>query len=584
MLMNDDGSVPAIVHGPGEVAQAQVLRDALHESLGVEPEVVLDEEVMEPGTWRLAEPWLHRSLIAMGNVDTNRVIFALFSQFFAGVNSAWPGPESYVLRTVFEPFRRGADIMVVGGSDAAGLSAGIARFTALADGTAPDARGARALAPTIEIGDEDGPGRAATSKGSDFVSAVQYLYWRGSAAAGRQAREYLLADIEERDDGLWGLNRTGHYRWEQHYRALRQLMAAGGLSEDDLRLVDERLLTNALENTDHYGAWVMRKGVGGFSGSLSRHPISALTGQFIIFEYLHFLGNVPEDRREAVEAGYRHMLGHVQSLVDAGRFQSNLLGVEGMDVLNNMAALYLHLGDSAAVDRGLFAGMADFTAASIDNLGCHVGDDAYITCRPGSHYARMTGGLCLLLATHFHRDGQYRWLTDNTRHFYSHLSVRQPPELAGLASAVPPETPERYIGLQLVPMDPRWYEAASTYATDEVATPIDVTADETYSKAVFRDGFGTDDAYLHLQGLNTGTINRNDGFQGNAIVRYTELGSLLLFANTMRHSGWARTVVSAGRGAPDPQSTASLLDSALRTPRITGIQSRMDATGGCSWT
>ena len=71
VLVGDDGSVPAIVHGPGESVQAQVLRDALHESLGVEPEVFLDEEVMEPGTWRLAEPWLHRSLIALGNVDTN---------------------------------------------------------------------------------------------------------------------------------------------------------------------------------------------------------------------------------------------------------------------------------------------------------------------------------------------------------------------------------------------------------------------------------------------------------------------------------------------------------------------------------
>ncbi len=377
---------------------------------------------------------------------------------------------------------------------------------------------------------------------------------------------------------------AGHYRWEQHYRALRQLIASGILSGDDLRLVDERLLTNGLDNKDYYGDWVMRTGVGGFSGSLSRHPISALTGQFIVFEYLHFLGDVPEDQREAVDAGYQHMLGHVQSLVDAGRFQSNLLGTEGMDVLNNMAALYLHLGDGAAVDRGLFAGMADLHVASKDNLGCHVGDDAYITCRPGSHYALTTGGLCLLLATHFAQDGQYRWVTDNTRHFYSHLSVSQPPELASLASGVPAEAPKRYSGLHVVPMDPRWYERASTYVTDEVATQTDVAPNETYSKAVLREGFDADDAYLHLQGLNTGTINRNDGFQGNAIVRYTELGSLLLFANTMRHSGWARSVVSAGRGASDPQSTACVLDSALRTPRVTGIQSRMDKTGGCSWT
>jgi len=584
VLAGGDGPVPAIVHGPAEAEAALSLRDALAASLGTKPEVVLDEEVMEPNTWRLAEPWLHRPLIVLGNVGNNRAIFALFSQFFAGVNSAWPGPDSYVLRTLFQPFRRAADIMVIGGSDANGLAAGIARFAALADATVPDAAGVRALTPTIEIGDANGPRAASTSKSSEFVGAVQRLYWQASAAAGQQARDYLMADIDEREEGLWGFNLAGHYHWEEHYRALRQLIACGLLSDEELRLVDQRLLTNALDNKDYYGAWALRKGVGGFTESLSRHPISGVTGQLIIFEYLHFLGDVPEDQREAVDAGYQHMLGHVQSLVDAGRFQSNLLGVEGMDVLNNMAALYLHLGDGAAVSRGLFAGMADFNAACTDNLGCQVGDDAYITCRPGSHYARTTGGLCLLLAAHFGQDGQYRWLTDNTQHFYSHLTVRQPPELTALASAVTPAEPERYVGLHVVPMDPRWYERASTYPTDEVATAIDVAASETYSKAVLRDGFDADDAFLHLQGLNTGTINRNDGFQGNAIVRYTELGSLLLFANSMRHSGWARTVVSAGRGAPDPQSTACVLDSALDTPQVTGIQSRMDSTGGCSWT
>ena len=584
VLAGGEGPLPAIVHGPDHAEAAQSLRDALRASMGSDPEVVLDDEVMEPGSWRLAEAWLHRPLIALGNVDDNRAIFALFSQFFEGANSTWPGPGSYVLRTLFQPFRRDADILVIGASDADGLAAGVARLAALAGATVADADGVRALAPTIESGDASGPRPAATANVDDFVSAVQRFYWRADAGAGQRARELLLADIAGRREGLWGFNESGHYDWERHYRSLRQLLASGVLSDADVRAVDERLLTNALENRDSYGAFVMRAQVGSFSRSLSRHPISALTGQLIIFEYLHFLGTVPQEQREAVDAGYERMLGHVQSLVDAGRFQSNLLGVEGMDVLNNMASLYLHLGDGAAVSRGLFAGMADFHVAGTDNLGCHVGDDAYITCRPGSHYALTTGGLCLLLATHFGRDGQYRWLTDNTRHFYSHLSVPQPPELPSLASEVAPQAPERYLGLVVVPMDPHWYASSHSRAADEVATPIQVPPEETFSKAVLREGFGADDAYLHLQGLNSGAINRNDGFQGNSIVRYTELGSLLLFANTMKHSGWARSVVSASRGAADPQSTACVLASSLRTPQLTAIQSRMDANGGCGWT
>ncbi len=184
VLAGGDGPVPAIVHGPAETEAALSLRDALHASLGTEPKVVLDEEVMEPGTWRLAEPWLHHPLIVLGNVDNNRAVFALFSQFFAGVNSAWPGPDSYVLRTLFRPLRRDANILVVGGSDANGLAAGVARCAALADATVADADGVRALTPTIEIGDSERvrPGGSAPLLGGE--------HRRGAAGQGLPAGRY----------------------------------------------------------------------------------------------------------------------------------------------------------------------------------------------------------------------------------------------------------------------------------------------------------------------------------------------------------------------------------------------------------
>lgn len=583
-LLAGGPQAPAIVHGPSQAAAAASLRDALEPVVGRALEVVPDEQVMAPNSWRLREEWAQRDLIVLGDIEHNRALFALFSQFFEGVNTAWPGPGRYILRTLFAPFRRGANLLVVGAGDEAGLTVGIARLVALAREAAPDAPGVRALPPLLEIGDARGPTAATSTPANDFVTEVQRFYWKADAGAGQRARELLLGELAARPEGLWGFHLSGHYDWEQHYRSLRQLLASGLLSAAETRAVEERLLTNALENQDPFAVTVMTRPVGDMSRSLSRHPISALTGQLIILEYLHYCAQVPEQKREEVRAAYQRLRGHVQALVDEGRFQNNLLGTEGMDVLNNMASLYLHLGDAAAVQRGLFAGMADFHVASVDNLGCHVGDDAYITCRPGSHLARTTGGLCLLLATYFGRDGQYRWLTDHTRHFYSHLGVPQPPELTALAADVAPQPPQRYLGLQVVPMDPYWYGRASSYLPDEIAVPIQVPPHQTFSKAVIREGFGPDDAYLHLQGLNTGAINRNDGFQANSIVRYTELGSLLLFANTMKHTAWARTVVSASRGAADPQSTACVLEAALRAPQVTAIRSRMDATGGCAWT
>ncbi len=113
--------------------------------------------------------------------------------------------------------------------------------------------------------------------------------------------------------------------------------------------------------------------------------------------------------------------------------------------------------------------------------------------------------------------------------------------------------------------------------------PVDGGRERAFDKAVFRDGFDRDDAFLLLQGANISAPLWREGLQGNSIVRYTELGSLLLFHNTQIQGSWARNVVRVSRGEHDPQSPACLKIGAMRGREVSAIQSLQEQNGGAAW-
>jgi hypothetical protein len=577
----------AIVYGEGLESLARELEDACRETLGAEFPIVFHREVMAPGTWRIGEPWASRPLILLGNIANNEAIFSLYSRYLEGVNAAWPGPGRYVLRAVFQPFRRGAHLLVVGGSDAEGARAGAARFRALLG-----EHGGR-FGPTLELGGIGGvdapPSSAPPSKmaaPTAFPDAVTQFYWRADHAAGQKARELLLGEMETRERGLfWNLDANSHYQWEKFYRPLRQLQVSGLLTADEERRVDERLLANALDTTDDHAVPVRARRVGTLGIALTRHYITALTGLFMLTDYLVHVGHAPEERRDELRRAYEHVLGHYESLVEQEIFHSaTIFGTEGAETQNLLADLYLYFADRRVVEKGLFRRMADFNIAGKDNLGWYAGGDSYISSKSGSHLARSAGGNAWLFAGFFHRDGQYRWMLENQHAFLTHFTVARPPKSLALLDAIKPVEPSRFYGVSLQPMERVWYERGRSRAADEIAVPIDAPYERTFAWAAFRERFDPDAAYLLVQGMDTGSLSGNYAFHGNAITRYTELGSILLFDNSMRHTGWSKSLVSVSRGEPDPQSTASVVETAFSSKLASGLQSTRERHGGTRWT
>ena len=576
-LRGDARQGPAVVYGSGREGAAATIRNTCEKVLDVPAVAVAAAEIMEPGTWRLAETWAQRPLVLVGSVVDNEAVFALHSRYLAGVNAAYPGPGRYVLRTLFSPFRRGADIVLVGAADEAGVKAGVEAFAR----AMTESKGA--MGPTVELGDAGGPSKDSASGGTEFPRAAYRHYWYGNTAAGKKARELLLGELAARPNGLWGFDKAGHYDWERRYRPLRQVQVSGLLSEEEERQVDQRLTQNMLENSDWALEACLRTQVGDLPARASRHQISALAGAFLVLDYLVHVGTVPAPQRESVEQAYSRILGHVHSYVEGGHFCSPITGTEGAETLNIMADMVLYHGDGRIVRDGTLRRMADLLLSAKDNLGCHACDDSYIGCRPGCHFARSAGGATWLWAGHFYRDGGYRWLLENVHAFLTHFQVARPPEPTALLAGIPATEPSRYTGVDVQPLAPAWYGRCTERVADEAAVPVKIPYERTFTRAAFRDGFAREDAYLLLQGVDRGSINANYAYQANAVTRYTELGSLLLFSNSLKHTGWSQNVVSVSRGALDPQSTASELEAVLNAPFMAALRSRHERHGGMNW-
>lgn len=87
-------------------------------------------------------------LIVLGNRSTNKTMNALYDLYYCLVDLKYPGPEGYVLRSVHNPLGNGKSVIIVGGSDAAGVAAG-ARELATMLTRSPAAKGRLSIGWTM---------------------------------------------------------------------------------------------------------------------------------------------------------------------------------------------------------------------------------------------------------------------------------------------------------------------------------------------------------------------------------------------------------------------------------------------------
>ena len=66
-----------------------------------------------------------QNIIALGNVNNNRLLSVLYGQGYVVADSIYPGKRGHVVRTVHDPFARGVNVLALEGSDADGVNKAI---------------------------------------------------------------------------------------------------------------------------------------------------------------------------------------------------------------------------------------------------------------------------------------------------------------------------------------------------------------------------------------------------------------------------------------------------------------------------
>ncbi|HSW47286.1 MAG TPA: hypothetical protein VLM89_17115, partial [Phycisphaerae bacterium] len=90
--------------------------------------MVSDTEAVPKRLGPLREDLEKKSLILLGDLNTNRALFAFYASYYTCCDGRYPGGAGYELRTVVRPFGRDANCLIIGGSSKEGCAAGVARF------------------------------------------------------------------------------------------------------------------------------------------------------------------------------------------------------------------------------------------------------------------------------------------------------------------------------------------------------------------------------------------------------------------------------------------------------------------------
>ena len=594
VLAENGRPLVTVVHGAGVSTMAELLVERLQALSGVRIPQALDTEVVEAGTWRWRREWTARSVVLIGSIYDNQAMLGLACRRLVGANSQYPGRGKFELRTLFGPSLRGADVLVIAAVDEVGLQAGVDRVCALVQDSLRPAE--LRIGTRVEIGSPAGVESPTGPTGGEFARMVYEYIWHGNVRGAAAAQKHLRGEMAKRsaDEGLWGFRTHGHYEWERHYLSLIQFVASGYLPDDDVVAITHHLLPLALRNTDYTSVSALNPTSD--PHRYTRHCMSGLASQFLLHEYLDRAAPWPKDLADSAARGeVTRNLGvlraQLQTLIECDRYRmESSEGFSTMETLGNLGAMTLHLGEVRAVRNGVFERQRDYAVAMRDNLGSDPGTNAYIACRPGSPIIRTVGGAGIMASAFFQGDPESVWLARHHDLSFTYLGVRMPPGMLAPPDDATEAFPERNIGLSVIPHDPWFLEHYLTpnekppLREGEAVLAYTDAVERSFSKAVLRDGFEADDAYVLLQGENIGPSFLGAGAQGNALVRFTEFGSVLLYQNVQKVTSWARSVVSVSRGRHDPVTAACCLDTGFETPRHTGFSSRLARTGGGSWT
>lgn len=543
VIVKDGAPMAAIVLAEGEMwsAAAQKLRAAIAARTRVELPLLAAGQVTD-------KDWADRTLIVLGNLMSSPAYARLYNNYFVCADAAYSGAGGYELRTVHNPWGTGRNVIALGAQDAAGASAGADRLVAeiARQGRTGQLALGRLLVLHLQAEGRRAPIEARLSVEDvarmkrDFGSPADKSDSEKTGGSARSdayaTAKYAMQYHRTGDEGWFELFRfalerqlryydteeyikeEGPRRYDRDFRdswAWRMVVAWDLLEEHPgwtdaerlritnhlLRLVFECNMKNGWDSTAAIARWMKFDsiphnhqtwpGLANLFGGwyFTRHYQLPIAGTWLKIAQRIFHSGSRSSKAWEDAAGYdwvvpRHILVYA--------FAS---------------------GDHTFIDQGHAAELVDAVLMSVDSLGHQPpwGACEYITRIEG--IPELLGALEQATG-----DGRVRWLGERLR-IDGRGEVQEP-----RWTVVAPVSPQDHIGIKVRYLPKPHFDLLGS---PELGGRVEFRAPnipyhESFDKLVLRDGLGTEDDYLMLDGYAAGSHGHLDG---NAIIGFTSRGA-----------------------------------------------------------
>ncbi len=576
-------------------ATVEKLRATIRARTGADLHALRADDLVDED-WRIDfSKVVSSNLIALGNVNNNRLLSVLYGERYVVADSIYPGEGGYVVRTVHDPFAKGFNVLVLAGSNRAGVDKAVDVFIAKhakAIGTSlvlkrpiidvEFAKKAYRFFPdaTHVLSSKRQPQYTGMQWFRDRLKESGFMNDEGDVVTNSNLKTSLvaltgwLARIEQ----TWF--RTGNRELiplmkeliEKNRSLLKnqaQLQGMGARSAVHVAAWDrleelpiwskkDRLeITNALlmdASLGHERRAFHQQVKGGAVQALDEnHGTNSALRSFEAWHYFHKYYRLPESEYwlKCASAVFSAQAGTYQILEDASGYLC-YCPIATMDYS-------LRRADLTYFKRGIARHHARFVAlACINNLGLNTGfGDSAGVVQPAFFEL-------LAPAAWFYRDAGLYWIVRNTMPSSNGLRVFQKSIAVDLS--IEPKTPKDWTGLIRFPL----YEAplAKGESTKTASFAPKKEVDEKFfNKIVFKENWSPDGQYLLLDGA--GTWGGPPGPHGhkqndiNTIVNFTSHGRMWLVDHTYNLRGFEHHsglyVTRNGSGGYRKRTLAELL-------------------------
>ena len=486
------------------------------------------------------------NVIVIGDVNTNELFARLYWNHYTFANSLWPGDGEFALRTIYDPYPwyGQGDVIAIGCSDIAGARRGCAELLARIDSKG------KALGYTLVVSNAPKPAKQEDQPTLwTWLTRSEAYFKSGHAEDAREALKALDAMAEFYATGDPLAKRHFPITWPEEMNSDRAMAYWDALEEypgltDEQRLRHSRMWITIMRGLiTRTSDWAQLLGP---QSVAYNHTTFPLKGIYFCARYFdHYYGlTEAKDYLARARNCFMSQAKSWKSSEDSDAYQE--YGV------NHAIDYLLAEWNLAPLRTGLYRDFAEYSLAINDSRGFNTGfGDSGLGGGP-SRPMRV-----LPRAFWFTRDGRYLWALQHYERLYGrtwkniyHRDVKPVPDT-------------EHTGLRVFPMTAGVYEYTQRHSwMGEGVVRPNISLEETFDKAVFRESWAGDSQYLMLDGYARG---HHLHYDGNGITTFVDRGRPwlidhdYLIRNTTEHN--MLTVIRDGRADKAVPSCSALVAS-----------------------